>query len=121
MMAFGTYRGSLKECTVTEAVEKWLQLGGRHIDTAFNYGTQPDVGAALKHTAVSRHDIFVTTKIPGPIGKGNVTNLIMNTSLPQLGVDYIDLVLITILVPMTPMSSLTNAAGWSGARSVLAL
>mmetsp|Transcript_17916 Transcript_17916/g.31430 ORF Transcript_17916/g.31430 Transcript_17916/m.31430 type:complete len:316 (+) Transcript_17916:64-1011(+) len=94
MLAFGTYRGSLKECTVTEAVEKWLQLGGRHIDTAFNYGTQPDVGAALKQTAISRHDIFLTTKIPGPIGKENVINLIMNTSLPQLGVDYIDLVLI---------------------------
>lgn len=94
MLAFGTYRGSLKECTVTGAVEKWLQLGGRHIDTAFDYGTQPDVGAALKQTAVSRRDIFLTTKIPGPIGKDNVTHLIMNTSLPQLGVDYIDLVLI---------------------------
>lgn len=94
MLALGTARMSLTSCTVQQAVEQWLALGGRHIDTAFNYGTQPDVGRALKASKVDRRDIFITTKVPGPIGKQEVMDLVMNTSLPQLGVDYVDLVLI---------------------------
>merc|ERR1712039_1066058 len=38
--------------------------------------------------------IFVTTKVPGPIGKQEVIDKITKTALPELGVDYIDLVLI---------------------------
>lgn len=94
MIAFGTAKTSLSACSVQDGVEQWLRLGGRHIDTADDYGTQPDVGKALKATSVPRKDIFVTTKIPGPIGKANVTDKILHTALPQLGLDYIDLVLI---------------------------
>lgn len=94
MLALGTAHTSLKECSVQKAVEQWLDLGGRHIDTAFNYRTQPDVGAALAATAVPRQDIFITTKVPGPIGKQQVIDLITKTSLRELGVGYIDLVLI---------------------------
>lgn len=95
MLAFGSARSSFKgECTVTEAVKQWLSLGGRHIDTANNYGTQPDVGRALEESGVPRADIFLTTKIPGPIGKQEAIAMITNASLPQLGVDYIDLVLV---------------------------
>jgi len=94
MLAFGTAKTSLSDCSVQKGVEQWLDLGGRHIDTADDYGTQPDVGRALKSTAVPRKDIFITTKIPGPIGKANVIDKILKTALPQLGLDYIDLVLI---------------------------
>lgn len=94
MMAFGTAKTSLSACSVQEGVEQWLRLGGRHIDTADDYGTQPDVGKALKATSVPRKDIFITTKIPGPIGKAAVIEKVLYTALPQLGLDYIDLVLI---------------------------
>jgi len=94
MIAFGTARTSLTSCSVQDGVEQWLRLGGRHIDTADDYGTQPDVGRALKASGVPREELFVTTKIPGPIGRANVTDKILHTALPQLGVDYIDLVLV---------------------------
>mmetsp|Transcript_80026 Transcript_80026/g.154686 ORF Transcript_80026/g.154686 Transcript_80026/m.154686 type:complete len:305 (-) Transcript_80026:202-1116(-) len=94
MLAFGTAKTSLSGCTVQDGVEQWLRLGGRHIDTADDYGTQPDVGRALKASDVPRKDIFITTKIPGPIGKSATLDKILNTALPQLGVEYIDLVLI---------------------------
>jgi len=99
MLAFGSARTSFKNCSVQDGVEQWLRLGGRHIDTADDYGTQPDVGRALKASKVSRKEVFITTKIPGPIGKTNVTDKILNTALPQLGVDYIDLVLIHFPCP----------------------
>lgn len=94
VLAFGTAHTSLHGCSVQEGVEQWLRLGGRHIDTADNYGTQPDVGRALKAAGVLRKEMFITTKIPGPIGKAAVKDKILNTALPQLGLDYIDLVLI---------------------------
>lgn len=94
MLAFGTARTSLSECSVQEGVEQWLRVGGRHIDTADDYGTQPDVGRALNLSKVPRREIFITTKIPGPIGKEAVIDKIVHTALPQLGVDYLDLVLI---------------------------
>merc|ERR1712232_765008 len=37
---------------------------------------------------------FITTKIPGPIGANATIDKILNVALPQLGVKYIDLVLI---------------------------
>mmetsp|Transcript_11208 Transcript_11208/g.12350 ORF Transcript_11208/g.12350 Transcript_11208/m.12350 type:complete len:156 (-) Transcript_11208:49-516(-) len=67
MIAFGTARVSLSSCSVFDGVHQWLQLGGRHIDTAHDYGTEPDVGEALKKSDVKREDIFITTKIPGPL------------------------------------------------------
>merc|ERR1719424_1430656 len=94
MIAFGTAKTSFSGCSVQEGIEQWLRLGGRHLDTADDYGTQPDVGRALKASGVARNDVFLTTKIPGPIGKAAVIDKIIHTALPQLGVDYIDLVLI---------------------------
>lgn len=94
MMAFGTAKTSLTSCTVQKGVEQWLNMGGRHIDTADDYGTQPDVGRALRSSNVSRSEIFLTTKVPGPIGKQAVIDKILHTALPELGVEYIDLVLI---------------------------
>eukprot|EP00490_Sorites_sp_Unknown_P029271 CAMPEP_0114650372 /NCGR_PEP_ID=MMETSP0191-20121206/7633_1 /TAXON_ID=126664 /ORGANISM="Sorites sp." /LENGTH=309 /DNA_ID=CAMNT_0001864231 /DNA_START=92 /DNA_END=1021 /DNA_ORIENTATION=- len=94
MMAFGTYRDSLKTCSVVDGVHQWLQLGGRHIDTAQNYGTEPDVGEAIKKSEVKREEIFITTKIPGPIGSDAVQQLVLNETLPKLGVEYVDLLLI---------------------------
>mmetsp|Transcript_48335 Transcript_48335/g.149301 ORF Transcript_48335/g.149301 Transcript_48335/m.149301 type:complete len:318 (+) Transcript_48335:107-1060(+) len=94
MMAFGTAKTSFSSCTVQEAVELWLRVGGRHIDTADDYGTQPDVGRALKSSGVPRSEVFVTTKVPGPIGKEAVKDKILRTALPQLGLEYVDLVLI---------------------------
>jgi len=75
-------------------VEQWLSIGGRHIDTADDYGSQPDVGLALSNSKVPREDIFVTTKVPGPIGRQAVIDKITKTALPELGLEYIDLVLI---------------------------
>jgi len=95
MLAFGSAKSSFKgECTVSDAVEQWLRLGGRHIDTANDYNTQGDVGRGIAASGVPRSDIFITTKIPGPIGRQKAIDMILNASLPQLGVQYVDLVLI---------------------------
>mmetsp|Transcript_83637 Transcript_83637/g.240349 ORF Transcript_83637/g.240349 Transcript_83637/m.240349 type:complete len:310 (+) Transcript_83637:65-994(+) len=95
MIAFGTANSSFKgECTVQAGTEQWLKLGGRHIDTAWDYNTQLDVGRALKASGIPRGEVFITTKLPGPIGKDKVLELFTKESLPQLGIEYVDLLLI---------------------------
>uniref|UniRef100_A0A7S1SCS2 NADP-dependent oxidoreductase domain-containing protein n=1 Tax=Alexandrium catenella TaxID=2925 RepID=A0A7S1SCS2_ALECA len=94
MLAFGTAKSSLTSCSAQQGVEQWLQLGGRHIDTADTYGTQPDVGRALHASGVPRSEVFITTKVPGPVGKQGAIDNIVKKALLELGVDYVDLVLI---------------------------
>ena len=44
-----------------------MEVGYRHIDTAFMYGNEADIGAALKNKiadgTVRREDVFITTKV----------------------------------------------------------
>ncbi|CAK9049079.1 unnamed protein product [Durusdinium trenchii] len=88
---------------------QWLELGGRHIDTAHDYGTEPDVGKAIRLSNVPRKEIFITTKIPGPIGRDAVKTLVLNETLPKLGTEYVDLLLIH--TPCLERSDFPNKCG----------
>jgi alcohol dehydrogenase (NADP+) len=48
---------------VKEAVKKALQLGYRHIDGAYAYGNEKEIGQAIKESGIPRHEVFVTTKL----------------------------------------------------------
>ena len=67
-LGLGTYplHGAEAERSVLMA----LNLGIRHIDTAQMYGNEADVGRAVRHSGIPRHDIFVVTKVdPFNLGK----------------------------------------------------
>ncbi|ETW77723.1 hypothetical protein HETIRDRAFT_435767 [Heterobasidion irregulare TC 32-1] len=93
-IAFGTWAGLTKEERL--AAKLWiisaLQAGYRHLDTAWFYGTEVSVGAAIRESGIPREDIFVTTKLPWH-HCGKVAESI-NQSLTNLGLDYVDLYLI---------------------------
>ncbi|MGB3368978.1 MAG: aldo/keto reductase, partial [Rhodococcus sp. (in: high G+C Gram-positive bacteria)] len=76
--------------TVTAA----LDSGYRLIDTALRYETEPGVGRAVAASSVPREDILITTKIPGRLHGYDEAKESARTSLDNLGVDYIDLLLI---------------------------
>ena len=44
----------------------WIQLGGRGLDTAYDYGdaSRIELGAAVRSSGVSRSELFVTDKVP---------------------------------------------------------
>ncbi|KAJ7663834.1 NADP-dependent oxidoreductase domain-containing protein [Mycena polygramma] len=85
--------------------EKWvltaLKAGYRHIDTAYVYGTEAYVGAALRASGLPREEVFVTTKLPWYHPKYVARSF--EESLSRLGLDYVDLYLIhfpqTIVYP----------------------
>ncbi len=79
----------------TAATELWLsdKVNGSGIDTAYVYHNQAAVGAALRESGRSRRSYFVTTKIPGSIGREAALANVRD-DLAQLGLKQADLVLI---------------------------
>ena len=93
-----------------------LAAGFRGFDSALSYtrgDVQPKLGAAIRHSAIARADLFVTTKIPccpaaskgfqhyycdgHPRSGSNLTataDADINLTLADIGLDYADLILL---------------------------
>ena len=60
-IGYGTWQtpsdGTTKEC-----VKNAIACGYRHIDTAFAYGNEKEVGEGIRESGVKREEIFLTTK-----------------------------------------------------------
>lgn len=71
-----------------------LKAGYRHIDTAYAYGNESEVGRAIKNSGLPRSEVFVTTKLPAQYKTYDEAIKYCNESLENLGLEYIDLYLI---------------------------
>lgn len=80
------------------AVNAALELGYRHIDTAFAYENEKIIGGVLKQWfnlgKLKREDIFITTKLPVTAVRADKVEEFLKKSLENLGLDYVDLYLI---------------------------
>lgn len=96
MFALGTYLSKPGE--VEKAVMDAIDLGYRHIDTAFFYENEHEIGTAIQAKiedgTVKREDLFVTTKLWNNRHKEKDVVPICKKSLENLGLTYIDLYLI---------------------------
>ena len=94
MLGIGTW--TLSDTVAEESVYCALQNGYQLIDTAQYYGNEPGVGRAVRRAIgegiATREDVFVTTKVSPP-GYADPVSAI-DGRLSQLGLDYIDLLLI---------------------------
>ncbi|WP_240232270.1 aldo/keto reductase [Devosia lacusdianchii] len=91
-MGFGTY--DRKGASGIEAMLVALETGYRHLDTAQDYGTETEVGTAVRQSGLPRSDVFITTKIAtGNLGAGALVPS-LRQSLDNLRVDRLDLTLI---------------------------
>lgn len=106
-IGFGT--ASLKGDICTTAVKAAIDIGYRMIDTALLYGNQVEVGQAIKECNVNRDELWITSKVGffPPVADSNdklwmyndnnlkgQEDLSIDLSLQQMGLDYIDLMLI---------------------------
>ncbi|KKY31336.1 putative ketoreductase [Diaporthe ampelina] len=73
-----------------------IEAGYRHIDTAEGYGTEPELGQAIKESNVPREELFIVTKVVQTIIEGKLDELstALENSLKRLQLDYVDLYLI---------------------------
>lgn len=91
-VGFGTWQ--IPQAEAQEAVYNALALGYRHIDTALAYHNEEGVGAAISYSGIPRDQIFVTTKLPAETKTYEGAKQDFETSLKNLGLDYVDLYLI---------------------------
>lgn len=91
-LGLGTYL--IKGDDATQIVEKAIDLGYRHIDTAQLYENEAEVGTAIKQSPVDRSEIFLTTKVwPTRLAKEDFIPSVED-SLRKLKTEYVDLLLI---------------------------
>ncbi|KAJ5981786.1 NADP(+) coupled glycerol dehydrogenase [Penicillium canescens] len=107
-LGLGTWQSKPGE--VRAAVKHALQSGYRHIDAAYCYGNEEEVGIGLLDTfksgAVKREDVFVTTKLWCTYHTRVEENF--EKSLKALGLEYIDLYLMHWPVAMNPEGNHEN-------------
>lgn len=84
-----------------EATLAALKAGYRHIDTALVYGNEESVGRAIKDSGIPREELFITTKCPAEIKTYDGAMKSFETSMNNLGLDYLDLYLIHAPWPWT--------------------
>ncbi|WP_432828653.1 aldo/keto reductase [Dactylosporangium sp. CA-092794] len=90
MVGLGTWNVTGED--VGRSVRAALAAGYRHIDTAYGYQNEAEIGKALADCGVDREEIFLTSKIPPRrVGFERET---LERSLRQLRTDYLDLWLI---------------------------
>jgi diketogulonate reductase-like aldo/keto reductase len=100
-LGFGTSQqtGAL----AAEEVIAALQAGYRHIDTARKYGTERQVGEAMRASGVPRSEIFLTTKVSHENLREAEFARSVDESLKALNVDYFDLLMIHWPNPEIPV------------------
>jgi len=95
LLGLGTWKSKSGE--VEAAVKKALEVGYRHIDCAFGYGNEGEVGKALKYgmeeLKIPRSEIFVTSKLWNTFHAPQDVEPAFHKSLEALGLEYLDLYL----------------------------
>lgn len=89
MPAIGFGTSQLGDCG--PLVAKALELGYRHIDTAWKYGSEKGVGEGIKAAGVARKEIFLVTKVSHEYLRADDFARSVDESLKNLQVDYVDL------------------------------
>jgi glycerol 2-dehydrogenase (NADP+) len=102
-VGLGTWQSAPGE--VAAAVEHALKSGYRHIDAAFIYQNENEVGEGLKKAfayGIKREDVFVTSKLWCTFHQTGLPQKCLDQTLKNLGLEYIDLWLMHWPVPMNP-------------------
>jgi diketogulonate reductase-like aldo/keto reductase len=92
-LGYGTFQ-TPDDASGVEAMVNAIQLGYRHIDTAQSYRNEKSVGAAIALAQVARDELFITTKVANSVNGYEQTLESLDQSLVDLGLEYLDMVLI---------------------------
>jgi len=91
LLGLGTWQS--KPDVVKNAVKVALSAGYRHIDAAWIYGNEKEVGEAIRESNIPREQLFITTKLWNNSHRSEDVLPALEASLKNLGLDYVDLYL----------------------------
>lgn len=98
-VGFGTFASEGNPGQTYDAALAALRIGYRHLDCAWFYQNEGEVGDAIKaflkeNSSVKRSDLFVCTKVWNHLHEPEEVKWSLNNSLEKFGLDYIDLFLV---------------------------
>ncbi|GAA5881875.1 hypothetical protein JCM3774_005762 [Rhodotorula dairenensis] len=97
-VGLGTWKSGPGE--VAFAVKTALQNGYKHLDLAWIYNNEREVGEGIRASGVPRREIFITSKLW--CTKHRNVEAAVRESLELIGTDYLDLYLMHWPVPLNP-------------------
>jgi len=107
MLGLGTW--DLRGAQCVRVIPQALEMGYRHLDTAWMYENQREVGAGLRASGMTRDEVFVTTKIWKTHLRPDDVRLQHTENFEQLGLDCVDLLLIHWPVDEVPIAETMGA------------
>jgi diketogulonate reductase-like aldo/keto reductase len=98
-VGFGTFANEGSKGETYKAVMEALEVGYRHLDCAWFYQNEDEVGDAVRdflaaNSSVKRSDIFICTKVWNHLHEPDEVKWSLNSSLEKLKMDYVDLFLV---------------------------
>lgn len=98
-LGFGTFANEGAKGETYKAVTEALKVGYRHLDCAWFYLNEAEVGDGVRdflkeNPSVKREDIFITTKVWNHLHEPDEVKWSLNNSLKNFGLDYVDLFLV---------------------------
>jgi 2,5-diketo-D-gluconate reductase A len=91
-LGFGVFQ--IDPTETAAAVRTALEVGYRHIDTAEMYRNERGVGQAVRASGLDRAEVFITSKLNNGYHRPDDARRAFETTLSELGFDYVDLFLI---------------------------
>ena len=120
LLGLGTWQLHGEDCA--RVVQMALEMGYRHIDTAYMYENQVDVGRGFRASGVEREEVFVTTKIWRDALAYDQVLKQFAACLDMLEMHYVDLLLVHWPNDAVPLAETLRAfdeiAASGGARSI---
>nr|XP_012421842.1 PREDICTED: aldo-keto reductase family 1 member C1 homolog [Odobenus rosmarus divergens] len=107
VLGFGTSAPSeVAKSNVEEAIKTAINVGYRHIDSAYLYLNEEEIGRAIRKKnadgTVTREDIFYSSKVWGTFFRPELVQTGLDTSLRKLGLSYVNLYLIHFPAALKP-------------------
>ena len=106
-LGLGTWELRNQQCKTV--VKQAVEMGYTHIDTAWMYANQREIGEALREIGAKREELFITSKIWHTHMERDRALSQFDECLDQLRMDYVDLLLIHVPSQTVPFKETLGA------------
>lgn len=102
IVGFGTFLSAKGE--IGDAVKTAIEVGYRHIDCAYVYNNEKEIGDALQNLfqrkVVTREELFITSKLSAAMMHPDEVEKAIKETIDNLQVGYLDLYLVHLPIPI---------------------